>query len=50
MKNIYYFILISIFSLTVISCAKKDDSSSSSDNSSSVQVEHLLRLVPLEPC
>jgi len=35
MKNIYYFILISIFSLTVISCAKKDDDSSSSDNSTS---------------
>ena len=36
MKKIFYFILISLFSLTVFSCAKKSDSSSSSsDNSSS---------------
>ena len=36
MKNIFYFILISLLSLTVFSCAKKSDSSSSSsDNSSS---------------
>ena len=34
MKKIFYFILISIFSLTVISCAKEDDDSSS-DNSTS---------------
>jgi len=33
MKKIFYFILISIFSLTVISCAKDDDSSSSSSSS-----------------
>ena len=37
MKNILYIILISLFSLTIISCAEKssDDSSKSSDDSSS---------------
>ena len=35
MKNIFYFILISILSLTFISCAKEDDSSSSDNSSSS---------------
>jgi len=34
MNKILYIILISLFSLTVISCAKKDDSSSSSSSSS----------------
>jgi len=34
MSKILYIILISLFSLTVISCAKKDDSSSSSSSSS----------------
>ena len=34
MKKILHVILISIFSLTVISCAKKSDSSSSSTTSS----------------
>ncbi|MDC0152408.1 hypothetical protein OAJ16_02770, partial [Deltaproteobacteria bacterium] len=37
MNKVLYIILISLFSLTIISCAKKDDSSSSSssDDSSS---------------
>lgn len=37
MNKVLYIILISLFSLTIISCAKKDDSSSSSssDNSTS---------------
>jgi len=35
MNKILYIILISLFSLTVISCAKKDDSSSSSPSISS---------------
>jgi len=35
MNKILYIILISLFSLTVISCAKKDNSSSSSSSSSS---------------
>ena len=37
MNKVFYLILISLFSLTIISCAKKDDSSSisnSTDNSS----------------
>ena len=34
MNKILYIILISLFSLTVFSCAKKDDSSSSSSSSS----------------
>ena len=34
MNKVLYIILISLFSLTVISCAKKDDSSSSSSSSS----------------
>ena len=34
MSKILYIILISLFSLTVISCAKIDDSSSSSSSSS----------------
>ncbi|MDP7465451.1 MAG: LamG domain-containing protein, partial [Candidatus Marinimicrobia bacterium] len=37
MKNIFYIIFISFFSLTVISCAKKDDSSSSSSSTSTSQ-------------
>ena len=35
MKNIFYIILISVFSLTLISCSKKDDSASSSSSTSS---------------
>ena len=35
MKNIFYIIFISLFSLTLISCSKKDDSASSSSSTSS---------------
>ena len=38
MNKVLYIILISIFSLTVISCSKKDDSSSSSSSSSGANV------------
>ena len=34
MNKVLYIILISLFSLTIISCAKEDDSSSSSSSSS----------------
>ena len=34
MNKVFYIILISLFSLTIISCAKKDDSSSSSTDNS----------------
>ena len=37
MKNIFYIILISFFSLTLISCSKKDDSASSSSSTSTSQ-------------
>ena len=33
MNKVLYIILISLFSLTVISCSEKDESSSSSDSS-----------------
>ena len=36
MNKVLYIILISIFSLTVISCSKKDESSSSSDSNISM--------------
>ena len=37
MKNIFYIIFISFFSLTLISCSKKDDSASSSSSTSTSQ-------------
>ena len=37
MKNIFYIIFISFFSLTLISCKKKDDSTSSSSSTSTSQ-------------
>ena len=34
MKKVFYIILVSLFSLTIISCSKEDDSSSSSTDNS----------------